>query len=100
MLEVGNAFRGMLQINGRGDILRCMDYFRSADQEFDTQMNDAMEIILKKRLKNSCWPVQQKYTGLVHFDMEKNGKQSRWNTLRVLRVLKKYNKQKFLEIFI
>ena len=84
----------------RYDILRCMDYFKAADQKYDTRMNDAMAIIIKKRMKNNYWPVQQKQPGLVHFEMEKVGKESRWNTLRVLRILKKYDHKKFLEYFI
>jgi hypothetical protein len=31
--------------------------------------------------------VQAKHSGQVHFDMEKTGTPSRWNTLRALRVL-------------
>lgn len=30
------------------------------------------------------------YAGQVHFNMEKAGQPSRWNTLRALRVLKRY----------
>lgn len=74
----------------RYDILRCLDYFRSADKKFDCRMNDALDLIMKKKTKNNLWPVQQKHPGRVHFDMEKTGTESRWNTLRVLRVLKKY----------
>ncbi|MDD2889045.1 MAG: hypothetical protein PHE49_00195 [bacterium] len=72
------------------DILRCMDYFRSSCQKYDNRMEEALEIILGKKLINNHWPVQQKYAGRVHFEMEAIGKESRWNTLRVLRVLKKY----------
>jgi hypothetical protein len=81
------------------DILRCLDYFWSADEKYDRRMGDALEIIIKKQLKNNHWPVQKKHAGLVHYDMEETGKESRWNTLRALRVLKKYKKDIFLEIF-
>ena len=50
-------------------------------------MEEAIEVILKKRRKDGSWPVQNKHAGKVHFDMEKTGGPSRWNTLRVLRVL-------------
>jgi hypothetical protein len=53
-------------------------------------MQDAIDVLNKKRRKNGKWPVQYKKSGLVHFDMEKTGSDSRWNTLRALRVLKKY----------
>ena len=47
---------------------------------------------LKKRKKEGTWNVQAKHAGQVHFDMEKAGKPSRWNTLRALRVLKHFGK--------
>jgi hypothetical protein len=72
------------------DILRCMDYFRAAGQKYDIRMDNVLDIIIKKKMKNGHWPVQQKYSGLVHFDMEETGNESRWNTLRSLRVLNKY----------
>ena len=34
--------------------------------------------------------MQAHHPGQVHFEMEKAGKPSRWNTLRALRVLDKY----------
>jgi len=61
-------------------------------------MKEALDIILKKKAKNNLWPVQHKHTGLVHFDMEKIGEGSRWNTLRVLRVLKIYMPEEYLKI--
>lgn len=81
------------------DILRCMDYFWSVDEKYDSRMEDALEIIIKKKLKNNHWPVQMKHAGLVHFDMEETGKESRWNTLRALRVLKKYKEDIFEQVF-
>jgi len=72
------------------NILRCLDYFQSVDLPYDPCMEDALGIILKKRRKDGTWPLQHKIQGLVHFDMEETGKPSRWNTLRALRVLKKY----------
>ena len=48
----------------------------------------------KKQRKNGTWPVQAKHPGQVHFDMEKTGGSSRWNTLRALRVLKHFGQYK------
>jgi hypothetical protein len=59
-------------------------------------MQDAINIIIKKRRKNGRWGVGQKHAGLLHFDMEKSDTDSRWNTLRVLRVMKKYDTERFL----
>jgi hypothetical protein len=74
------------------DILRCLDYFQSVEAPYDERMQDAINIIIKKGRKNGRWGVSQKHSGLVHFDMEKSGADSRWNTLRVLRILKKYDR--------
>ncbi|MCK5465131.1 MAG: hypothetical protein KAI95_19020 [Bacteroidales bacterium] len=72
------------------DILRAMDYFQHARLDWDERMNPALQVLLKKRNKDFTWNVQAKHPGQVHFDMEIAGKQSRWNTLRALRVLKHY----------
>jgi hypothetical protein len=74
------------------DILRCMDYFQSVKTPYDDRMKDALDIILKKRRKNGRWVVSHKYAGLTHFDMERGGTDSRWNTLRALRVLNSLNR--------
>ncbi len=75
------------------DILRGMDYFQDAGVKYDSRMQDAIDIIISKKRKDGKWPVQAKHTGEVHFDMEKTGGPSRWNTLRVLRCLKHYDIQ-------
>jgi hypothetical protein len=88
---ISNSFI-MLSFPGRWfyNILSCLDYFQSIDFPYDERMQDAIDVLNKKRRKNGKWPVQYKKSGLVHFDMEKTGSDSRWNTLRALRVLKKY----------
>ena len=61
--------------------------------KYDDRMAPALEIIMKKQKKNGRWPLQAKHPGAVHFDMEKVGQDSRWNTLRALRVLERYGEQ-------
>ncbi|MBT8315507.1 MAG: hypothetical protein KJP26_13690 [Maribacter sp.] len=75
----------------RYDILKALDYFQFANSQWDSRMNPALDILLKKRNKDTTWNVQAKHPGKVHFDMETAGKPSRWNTLRALRVLKHFN---------
>lgn len=70
------------------DILRALDYFQGAGVEYDPRMQDALGVIWKKRLDDGTWPVQAGRAGQTHFQMEKTGRPSRWNTLRALRVLK------------
>lgn len=75
----------------RYDILRALDFFRAADIDYDERMQPALNVLHKKRRKDGTWPVQAKHPGQVHFDMEHTGRPSRWNTLRALRVLKRYS---------
>ncbi|MEO9485210.1 MAG: hypothetical protein ABJG47_17255 [Ekhidna sp.] len=75
----------------RYDILRALDYFQYAKVPWDNRMKKALEVLARKRNKDGTWNVQAKHPGQVHFDMEKAGKPSKWNTLRALRVLKHYN---------
>jgi hypothetical protein len=71
----------------RYDILRALDYFRAAGVDYEVRMQDALKMLLGKRRKDGTWPLQAKHPGKTHFEMEKPGKPSRWNTLRALRVL-------------
>ena len=54
-------------------------------------MFDALQQIKMKRTKEGLWKLPSHYAGQVHFVMEQAGKPSRWNTLRALRVLRKYD---------
>lgn len=74
----------------RYDILRALDYLQFAAVDYDKRMDDAIEVLLRKRRNDGRWPLQAKHPGQTHFDMEKSGKPSRWNTLRALRVLKHF----------
>jgi len=73
------------------DILRALVYFVDAGAPYDPRMNDAIHLLISKRREDGTWPVQAKHSGLVHFDMEQTGASSRFNTLRALRVLSKYD---------
>jgi hypothetical protein len=72
------------------DILRAMDHFREARLEYDKRMQDALDILVKKRSNDGMWPLQANHPGKTHFEMESVGRSSRWNTLRALRVLKHF----------
>jgi hypothetical protein len=74
----------------RYDILRAMDHFRHAGVDWDDRMQPAIDVLHKKRNKDGTWNLQAKLPGKVHFQMEKAGKPSRWNTLRALRVFRYY----------
>lgn len=72
------------------DILRALDYFRSVGAAYDPRMQDALAVLRQKRRKDGAWPLQAKHSGQTHFDMESPGQPSRWNTLRALRVLRRF----------
>ena len=78
----------------RYDILRALDYFQFAGISYDPRMQDALDILETKQRKDGKWPVQAKHPGQTHFDMEKTGGPSRWNTLRAMRVLKHFSETK------
>jgi hypothetical protein len=73
------------------DILKCLDYFQYAQVKYDHRMDDALDLLTSKKKANGLWPLQAKHPGKLHFEMEKGGQPSRWNTLRALRVLKSFN---------
>lgn len=77
------------------DILRALDYFQFAGINYDPRMQDAIDILMKKRRKDNKWPVQAKHPGQTHFEMEHAGGPSRWNTLRALRVLKHFKMEDY-----
>lgn len=72
------------------DILRALEYFRSAGVPYDPRMQDALDVLIKKQREDGTWPLQARHAGQTHFEMEKPGQPSRWNTLRSLRVLKHF----------
>ncbi len=72
----------------RYDILRGLDHFAATRSPWDPRFDDALAALVARRRRDGRWPVQQKHSGRVWFDMEKTGGLSRWNTLRALRVLR------------
>jgi hypothetical protein len=75
------------------DILKAMDYFHFAKRNYDDRMQEALNIIVNKRMSSGQWKVAAMHPGQTHFEMEKAGKPSRWNTLRALRVLRHFEMQ-------
>lgn len=73
------------------DILRAMDFFQYAGLKWDNRMAEAINYLNNKQNKEGTWNVQAAHAGQVHFTMEKAGKASRWNTLRMLRIKKHFS---------
>ena len=72
------------------DILRAMDYFQYAGIKWDNRMTEALAHLNKKQNKDGSWNVHAAHSGQVHVIMEKAGKPSKWNTLRMLRIKKHF----------
>jgi hypothetical protein len=75
------------------DVLRALDYFRSAGDAPDARMEDAIGVIRSKRQPDGTWLLENTHPGDVHFALEVgDSRPSRWNTLRALRVLGWYER--------
>ncbi|MBL7884460.1 MAG: hypothetical protein JNL69_10360 [Bacteroidia bacterium] len=72
------------------DILRAMDYFQYAGINWDNRMTEALDYLNKRQNKDGTWNVHASHSGQVHVIMEKAGKPSKWNTLRMLRIKKHF----------
>ncbi len=74
----------------RYDILRGLELFCSLRASYDERMSDALAVLKQKRRGDGRWPLQLKHPGQTHLEMEKVGRDSRWNTLRATRVLRHF----------
>jgi hypothetical protein len=70
-------------------VLRGLDYFRLTPAISDQRLTDAIDLLQEKRKPNGRWPLQKRIPGTMLVEMEKPGQDSRWNTLRALRVLRR-----------
>jgi hypothetical protein len=70
------------------DVLRGLSYLARINAERDPRAEEAIDLLCKKRNDDGSWPVQNRYSGKVFFNMEKSDEPSRWNTLRALRILR------------
>jgi hypothetical protein len=71
------------------DVLRALDYFRNVGDPPDQRIDEAIELLRSKRQPDGTWLLENTHPGAVHFMLEDgDGRPSRWNTLRALRVLR------------
>ena len=70
------------------DVLRGLDYLRDTGAPPDDRVAEAIAVVEGNRDSDGRWPLQNVHPGESHFEMEEGeGRPSRWNTLRALRVL-------------
>lgn len=76
----------------RYDVLRGLDYLRSAGVAPDERAAEAVALVAQKQDPNGRWPLENPHPERGDFEMEgAPGTPSRWNTLRALRVLDWYS---------
>jgi hypothetical protein len=70
------------------DVLRGLEYLRDADFKPDERVGEAIEAVEGNRDPDGRWPLQNVHEGKIDIQMDDGeGKPSRWNTLRAMRVL-------------
>jgi hypothetical protein len=70
------------------DVLRGLEYLRDAGVKPDERVAEAIGIVEENRDPEGRWPLQNVHDGESHVQLDDGeGKPSRWNTLRALRVL-------------
>jgi len=75
------------------DVLRALDYFRAVGDPPDSRIHEAVDLLRSKQLPDGTWLLENTHPGEVHFELDDgDGRPSRWNTLRALRVLRWYEK--------
>jgi hypothetical protein len=82
-------------VRWRYDILRALEYFRSAATLTaavpvpDSRLGEAVDLVRSRRQEDGTWLLDRSLPGRVWFDIDDGvGKPSRWVTLQALRVLR------------
>jgi hypothetical protein len=74
------------------DVLRGLDYFRRTGDSPDGRVIEAVQLVRDKRRPDGTWLLENTHPGETQFQFEDgDGRPSRWNTLRALRVLDWYD---------
>jgi hypothetical protein len=77
------------------DVLRGLEYLRDAGVTPDERVSEAIERVVSRRDGDGRWPLETRYPGKMPVELDDaendgEGRPSRWNTLRALRVLRWY----------
>jgi hypothetical protein len=74
------------------DVLRGLEYLRRAGVRPDERVAEAIDLVASKRDDDGRWPLETQYPGKMPVETDEGeGRPSRWNTLRALRVLDWYS---------
>jgi hypothetical protein len=70
------------------DVLRGLEYMRAAGVRDHDRLAEAVAVVEANRHSDGRWLLQNVHPGEAYFDMDEGeGRPSRWNTLRAMRVL-------------
>jgi hypothetical protein len=73
------------------DTLRALEHFRKVGGPPDPRLDEAVQVLVSRRQPDGTWLLENTHPGATHLTMEEgDGRPSRWNTLRALRVLRWY----------
>jgi hypothetical protein len=71
------------------DVLRGLEHLRRAGVTPDERVAEAIELVASKRDEDGRWPLETRHPGRMPIETDEGeGRPSRWNTLRALRVLR------------
>jgi hypothetical protein len=74
------------------DVLRGLEYLRRAGVAPDERVTEGIELVASKCDDNGRWTLGTQYSGVMLVEIDEGeGRPSRWNTLRALRVLNWYS---------
>jgi hypothetical protein len=74
------------------DVLRGLEYLRRAGVAPDERVAEAIDLVASRRDSDNRWPLEVRYPGKMPIEIDEGeGRPSRWNTLRALRVLDWYS---------
>jgi hypothetical protein len=78
------------------DVLRGLDYLRAAGAGPDERLGEAIDLVESKRDADGRWLLENPHPGRLHFALDEGeGRPSRWNTLRAMRVLRWYGQTRY-----
>ena len=73
-------------------MLRGLEYLCRADVAPDERVAEAIDLVVSKRDNDGRWALEVQYPGVMPVEVDEGeGRPSRWNTLRALRVLDWYS---------
>jgi hypothetical protein len=74
------------------DVLRGLEYLRRAGVTPDERVAESIDLVRSKQNGDGRWPLEARYPGVMPVEIDEGeGRPSRWNTLRALRVLDWYS---------